>query len=399
MSLLEVIKKASADTTTGTHITTESYYPIILNPDPILLKLKPPNDVPNDSLLVNRVEGWQISETDSAIIESGQKFFKKLNRKIKNPSSFNKDEFFDMLKAYLEKNSEIVGVSVGVDPSDGGYVGKLVEKFGFLMSQEVLGLVIEACVILEVWELLEGLLLVNGLVKQSSSSTLVYNLIVKRRSDLVCLCLKNVAELQSSDMLSIFKYFLSPDKNSYTSMVSLRKDWESEALAAIEKASDKSLGVKKMNLAKEASLLLTMAYDGFSASEMCLHYFLALRDLDEVVLSSCISKLNGSEMMRLIRYLGKWLRKYEKFPQACPCPKASAVLGLKACEWVPPLVNVVKCFGLVIDEHFSSLVLHPEFHEELRALEEVANSLSSEVRLCCTVANLVEHLKAEVRGE
>lgn len=48
-----------------------------------------------------------------------------------------------------------------------------------------------------------------------------------------------------------------------------------------------------------------IAHDEFSVSELCLHYLLASSNLDEVVLSSCISKLNGSEIMSLIQYLGK----------------------------------------------------------------------------------------------
>ncbi|CAL5441464.1 unnamed protein product [Camellia sinensis] len=173
---------------------------------------------------------------------------------------------------------------------------------------------------------------------------------------------------------------------------------ESQALLAMEKAMDKKLSGKKLNLAKEALVLLMAAHDEFSNSELCLHYLLASSNLDEVILSSCISKLNGLEMMELIQCLGKWLTKYERFPQVGPCPKAPSMLGLKACEWVPTLEDIVKCLGLLVDEHFSSLVLHPEFHEELRSTEGlVINSLALEARLCCFMANLIETLRTEVR--
>ncbi|KAJ9163647.1 hypothetical protein P3X46_023294 [Hevea brasiliensis] len=142
-----------------------------------------------------------------------------------------------------------------------------------------------------------------------------------------------------------------------------------------------------------------LAHDGFSTSELCLHYLLSSSNVDEVILSSSIGRLNGKEMMNLIRYPGKWLKKYEMFPQAGPCPKASSALRLKACNWVPKLEDIVKCLGLVLDENFSSLVLHPEFYEELKSIERLVGSLASEGKLCCAVANVIENLKTEAEGE
>lgn len=393
MSLLETITKASA---TKTHLTSESNYPIVLNPDPILLNLKPQNE--NSSLLSKCDDGWEISKPDSQIIELGQKFLKALKRKLKNPVGFDKNEFIKMLNVFLESCGEKIGASVGGDVDLGEFSSKLIVKFGSLMGFDVLGLVLEGCVVLESWEVLESLI-VFGFVSPLVSGNLVGNLIVKGRSELVCLIVKHVKDIQVGDVVLILKYFLNPSREVYESMVSLREDWEKEVLEAIEKADDKGVGGKVRDLAKEVAVLLMVAYDGFSASELCLHYLIAREDLDEVMFLSCISKLNGEEMMGLIRYLGKWLRKYERFPQAYPCPKGSSVLGLEACNWVPSLSNVLKCFGLVVDEKFSSLVLQSEFHEELRSLERVANSLSSEATICSTVAKLVETLKPELRGK
>lgn len=83
------------------------------------------------------------------------------------------------------------------------------------------------------------------------------------------------------------------------------------------------------------------------------------------------------------------------FPYAGPCPKASSMLGLKACDWVPKLEDVVRCLGLVLDENFSSLVLHPEFHKESNCIEGLVGSLASEARLCFLVANAIENMRTE----
>ncbi|KAJ7950914.1 NAC domain-containing protein [Quillaja saponaria] len=85
--------------------------------------------------------------------------------------------------------------------------------------------------------------------------------------------------------------------------------------------------------------------------------------------------------------------------ETSPCPNASVALGLKACDWVPKLEDVVKCLGLVLDENFSSLVLHSEFHEELRSLEGVIGSLTAEARHSCPVADVINKLNTdEVQG-
>ncbi|OMO61263.1 hypothetical protein CCACVL1_23634 [Corchorus capsularis] len=175
-------------------------------------------------------------------------------------------------------------------------------------------------------------------------------------------------------------------------MVNVGKEWESHASLAIDKARL----AKKSRLAKEASILLMVAHDGFSDAERCLHYLLASNNVDEVVLLSSLGKLSGKEMMNLIHYLGKWLKQYERFPQAIPCPKAysSSSLGLKACDWVPKLEDVTKCLGFVLDENFSSLMMHPEFHEELKSLEGVVSSLAFEARFCSLMVNVIDKLRA-----
>ncbi|KAH0975659.1 hypothetical protein GBA52_017558 [Prunus armeniaca] len=392
MSLLEVIAKASAKSQTQ-HVPSD--YPIVLDPDSIFAKLTPKLDDPNPMSVAIPMSGWQISQTDSEIIELGKKFFTKLKKKLKNPNNFAKAEFLATLNPFLESIREKVGISIGVDSSNDAYTQILMKKVGSFMGKDVAGLVLDACVGLEIWELV-GSLIANGLLPNACYQNLVPKVVAKRRSDLLCLCVKHASDLGSSELLLILKYFLDPPKDGYTSTVDVRKEWESQALSAAEKATDKTLSGKKLGIAKEAAVLLMVAYDGFSSAELCLHYLLASKNLDEVMLSAAISKLSGREMKSLLRYLGKWLKKYERFPQVGPCHKASTALGLKACDWVPKLEDVAKCIGVLLDENYSALVLHLEFHDELRSINEVVASLTLEARFCCSVASAADTLKAEV---
>ncbi|KAL3830672.1 hypothetical protein ACJIZ3_019474 [Penstemon smallii] len=392
MSLLEVITKASSNIPTPPE--KESTFPIVFNPEPIFLRLKSESHDLKDENPVKKVTGWEISQTDSDLIELGEKLFKSLKRKLKNSNSFGRDDFLTILTSHLEKIGNKRGISIGVDELEEGYACKLVEKLGSSMCRDVKELVLDGCISLEVWDVLESLIS-NGIVEHSCISNLIYKMIEKRKSDLIVLCVKKLFDLQTYDLMCILKYFLVLPNDGYKSLVSVREYWESQALLAIEKVSSKGLGGKEKSLAKDASILVMLAHDGFSVSELCLHYLLASKNLDEVIFSACVGKLNGEEINALIQYLGKWLRKYERFPQVGPCPKASSALGLEVCDWIPTLENVVKCLGLVVDEHFSSLVLHSEFHEELKSLEGVVNSLAAEARLCGTLTNLTERLRSE----
>lgn len=392
MTLLEVIEKALDNSES---LASQSEYPIVLNPDDVLPNLRPKLEDPSSGSLVNPIEGWKISQTDSEVIDLGKKFFTKLKRKLKNPNEFDKVEFVQILNKFLEKIRDKVGVTVGIDPSDNGYTRVLIRKLGPFMGKDVAGLVLDASVVLESWELVESLI-VNGLVEHSCLSNLINRLVAKQRSDLICVCIKHASDLGACDLLAILKYFLSPQKGAFISMVNVRKEWEKQALSAIEKAKDKSLSGKKARLANDASILLMMAYDGFSSPEICLHHLLASSNYDAIVLSSSISKLSGKELMNLIRYLGKWLKKYERFPQAVPCPEASSKLGLKVCSWVPKLEDIIDCIALLLDEKFSLMVLHPEFHEDLRSMAGMVSSLASEARVCCSMSNVVDKLKVEV---
>ncbi|XP_057420644.1 uncharacterized protein LOC130714725 [Lotus japonicus] len=389
MTLLDVIKDASVNSKS---LDLPSDYPIVLNPDSIIPNLKSELKDKSSSSLIKPLTGWQVSQTDAEIIEISKKFFTQL----KNPKDLKKGEFTGSLNSYLENIRDKVGVSVENDSSSSGYIRILIDKLGSFIGKDVAGLVLDGCVSLEIWEVVEALI-VNGLIEHSCYSKLVASLVELKRSDLLCLCIKHAFDLGSSEILNILRYFLSPSKDAYNTMVTVKKDWENQALLAIEKAGDSNLKRKNLLLAKEASILLMISYDGFSAAELCLHYLISSSNVKDVIYL-LFSKLNGKELINLIRYLGKWLKKYERFPQAVPCPKASSVLGLKACEWVPKLEDVIKCLGLVLDENFSALVLHPQFHEELRHIAGMVSCLTAEAKFCYLMADVVDKLKIEVKG-
>ncbi|KAH0467731.1 hypothetical protein IEQ34_002764 [Dendrobium chrysotoxum] len=376
MTLLDSITRATAAADAG-ELSFSPTVPIILNSDDIFPTLKPESE-PLTSLPILRVSGWSISPTDSNIIKFTSKFSKTLKKKLKK--SLDRAEFLKLLNAFLQSIGDNLGL--GLNPEayshhSFDFSRFAIEKVGFFIGREVAGLIIDACVVLELWELVETLI-VHGLVGHLYAINLVEKLVEQNQARLLCLCVKHISDLRPSELLVILRFFLSPsDNNAYDGFVGVKKEWERQALLAIEKATNKAVPQKAATLAREASVLLMLAHDGFSAAELCLHFVFGSSDTDGLVLSSVISKLSGREILGLIRYFGKWLKKYERFPEAVPCPQAKSVLSLTACEDVPSFDSVVRVLGLILDEHFSYLVLNSEFHDEMRAMQKVVSDLAS----------------------
>ncbi|KAH7682681.1 hypothetical protein IHE45_05G137900 [Dioscorea alata] len=371
-------------------------HPLILNGDAAVRSLVPGSDSPANAALVKRVSGWSLSSTDMDIAVLVSSLSKTLTRKLKNPRSLNRDEFIGLLGSFFQKCAERVGLAISVDPSDPNFVPKSIEKLGFVIGREAAGLILEGCLILEVWEVIETLIL-QKLAGNLKSMNLVEKLIEKNQSELLCLCVREISDLKSSELVLILKFFLSPTDDSLNSMILVRKKLENDALFAIEKATHRGLDEKVTALAREASILLAMAHDRFSSSEVCLHYVFGSSNLDDLVLSFAISRLDGSEVLTLVRYFIKWLEKYQRFPESGPCPSAMPVLGLTVCDSIPSLESVARGLGLVLDEHFSYLVLSSEFHEEMRAIERLVKSFASEAELCLPVNEIIKHLQLEAR--
>ncbi|KAG0493441.1 hypothetical protein HPP92_004435 [Vanilla planifolia] len=394
MSLLDSIVKAVAAADDG-ELFPVSKVPIILNSDDIFPKLKPDSESTAAGPPIRRLSGWSISQTDSDIIESTSKFLKTLKKKLKKPQSLNRADFLQLLNSFLLTNSEKLGLELGYEPSncaDVDSVRSAIEKAGFLICQEVAVLVVHGCLVLELWEILEDLIF-HRLVSHLYSSNLIEKLVDCNQARLLCLCVKHIDDLRPSVLLAVLSFFLSPSFDAYNSMLEVKKQWEKQALIAVEKATKKGIPQKASALAREASILLMVAHDDFSASESCLHHLFGNPNIDGLVFSSAISRLNGNEILALIRYLGKWLKKYERFPEAGPCLNAKSVLGLSACENVPSFDSVLAALGLTLDEHFSYLVLNSEFHDELRAMQEVVNALASEADASCALDGIVKHLQ------
>ncbi|KAM0920274.1 hypothetical protein ACQ4PT_007611 [Festuca glaucescens] len=220
------------------------------------------------------------------------------------------------------------------------------------------------------------------------------------RPDLVCAVLRQAADLRSSELLAALRCFLSPASDAaYDAMVAVKGRWKDAALLAVNKCKDKNAGKKENAVARQAALLLMMGHDGFTSPEVCLHYLLASRTadcVDSVVLAAAVSELDGAEVAGLLSYLSKWIGKYWRFPVARACLEAAGMPGLEQCESVPSLGAVTRAMGLVLDQHFSHLVLNAELRKELCAAEVMVKELAVEAESSGPILDLLHRMQQDV---
>jgi hypothetical protein len=230
---------------------------------------------------------------------------------------------------------------------------------------------------------------------------LLSSLAVAARPDLVCAVLRQAADLRSSELLAPLRCFLSPASDAaYDAMANVKGRWKDAALLAVNKCKDKDARKKENAIARRAATLLMMGHDGFTSPEVCLHYLFASGaaacGVDSVVFAGAVSELDGVEVAGLMRYLAKWIEKYWRFPEARPCPEAAGMPGLEQCESVPSLGAVTRAMGLVLDLHFSHLVLNSELRKDVCATEVMVKELAVEAESSGPILDLLRRMQQDV---
>ncbi|XP_006643669.1 uncharacterized protein LOC102713580 [Oryza brachyantha] len=214
------------------------------------------------------------------------------------------------------------------------------------------------------------------------------------RPDLVCAVVRQAADLRSSELLATLRFFLSPASDgAYDAMMSIKDRWKEAAVLAVNRCRQ---GKKADATARQAALLLMMGYDGFTSPEVCLHYLFASGNVDSMVFGTAVAELDGGEVARLMKYLAKWIGKYQRFPEAQPCPEAVGMPGLELCDAVPSFQVVAMALGLVLDQHFSHLVLNAELKEDLKTTEMMVKQLAAEAESAGPVLDLLRRLQQDV---
>lgn len=356
---------------------------LTLNAISVLLNLLSQQEK-KSALLLSRIPAWEMDGIDSKIIQAEAQVLDQL--KSTKPEDLTQQSFVKLLNPLFMEIKTLAGIS---DPPGTTSTRDLLQSVARYLPRDVLNEIVRYSVALSLWKFLEVLIHCR-VVNWNSSAGIVEKLVDAKRVDIVCLFVENMPEIRPPDLLLILNYFLNPSRDD-GKMAKFRRGRKQKTLTALENAA---LGARKSELAfQEMARLLAATMDGFSPAEFCMHSVIST-SIDENVLGFVIGQLDDTEVLRLLRYLGKWLRKYSGCHLTGPVDFPSAEGDLSYSRWVPSLASVLKWLHVILNEEYSTLVLRGEFHDTLKCLEETVRVLLAIVSEASSLASIVELLKS-----
>ncbi|KAJ7559608.1 hypothetical protein O6H91_04G093000 [Diphasiastrum complanatum] len=376
--------------------------------------------------MLKRLSRSSNAEIIRSYVEEEQKLVSELRSKLDMPATFTREAFFLSLKPFLKntaKNENRMSspkenrvnhssktdlVANNVISEEYHAVLVMLRQTAFLLGQGVVATILECCVTLGLWNFVE-LLLEKGVVSANRCALLIDKLIESKQAWLLCLSIKYIPDLQPPDLLQMLRFLLGNLQNGKGLFDSVREHWKKKALSAIRLASkhkkspenskdtDMDLGSvhhsntpskKKSSRHLIEALRLAAAVDGFQPAELCLHG-LIVSGQDDAVLSTVISQLDAAEALQLLHYLNKWIDKYLKHLEQLPFVKT------RKAHQVPTLSQVAQWVSLLLDVHYTTIVLSSSFRDQLTATADMVGSLIAIEVKFSSLIGLTEHLTSK----
>ncbi|XP_057831691.1 uncharacterized protein LOC131042439 [Cryptomeria japonica] len=376
VTLLDVVRKAAAEEVEGT-----SKCSLTLNGDAILQSLfdeKATATVTDADKPLRRLSTWKTYDKDERLICAESETLRNLL--FTTPANLTPKTFSSLINPFLNMVQEQIEGKTNKSEN----TLNLLEKVGPYLGRELVKEMVRFCVELRLWRhltLLLGLSLPTSLCLHIH---LVEKLKEAKRSDMLCLMLERMTDIQPSDFLLILSYFLCPSKDDNT-MSSFRKERKQQALKAMEMEEH-----KRSDFAfQQTALLVATAFDRFSTTDFCFH-FVVSASVDENVLGWVIERIDNREVLKLVRYLLKWLAVYS----SCHLTGPLDFPAVNVSRWVPSLVSVIQWASVILDESFSTLLLGTEFHAEFKSMEETVKNMVEVASGASSLASIVELLRS-----
>ncbi|KAH9290398.1 hypothetical protein KI387_034515, partial [Taxus chinensis] len=384
-SMLDVVRMAAARET-GAEADAEAesaawaHSSLTLNAEAVIrtLLLSAPEEKPSDTdAHLRRLPAWKIHEKDNQMILAEADILSHL--KSTSPADLTRKAFLSLLNPFLLKVQALaqVQVHVGAKNKDSATIN-LLENLGPYLGRHIVSEIVRFSVELRLWEPFKILLsCAKGL---SPKLKLAEKLTEAKRGDMLCLLLEHTPDIRPSDLVLILTYFLSPPKDD-NSMALFRRERKQQVLKAIEKLENRNFAIQ------QNVMLIAAAVDRFSPSEFCLHCVVSA-SIDENVLGWVVGRLDGSEVLKLVKYLSEWVRVYS----ACHLTGLFDFPAVGVSKCVPSLASVMQWVSVILDEGYSTIVLRTEFHDELKSLEVAVKDMVETASGACALASIVELL-------
>jgi hypothetical protein len=410
-SWLEMVKSAS--NTQQHRDEKQQVYPRIVYPT-WFDKIEELNDESNaesGTLDLLKPVSLKSSEGVTSAESKEQVLFTELKKIIQQPEIGSKQEFLGRLGSYLrsftakgdESNPSKLEMVAGTK-SNGVSEGEdevstlaLLRKHSKKLGQTLTSLILECSLSLRYLAPVQ-MLLQSKVVVSQSSSRLLETLVEEEKPDLLCLYIDNVADPSPTDVYTLLTYFLDNIRSPSRSFGPVRKWWKRRASEAMGKVVEFRKGTeditsKSMYITTEGSrdhdavvssaIGMAMAVDGFSTAELCIHHLLAAGP-DETVVSSVVSQLSTGEVLNLTRYLSSWIHCYSSHLENYPMPDGGRV---------PSFTQILGWVAVVLEAHFTKIVLSSDFHNELKTMREKVHSLADFGASMYPLRGVTEHIR------
>ncbi|EFJ38221.1 hypothetical protein SELMODRAFT_403132 [Selaginella moellendorffii] len=241
-------------------------------------------------------------------------------------------------------------------------------------------------------------LLECGLVSSNENPEIIDRIVEDGNVPLVLLCVLSVRDIRPSQWLEILKLFLANSKKFAKFFQLQRQVWHELVSNHIQDAvrlrgeisadgnqTEEFLARKREELALNvaACVNLAVAFDRFTASELCLHIFLSA-DHDEAVLTAIVSEeLDTSQVSILLRYLNKWLEVF-----------SSKMIHAREMDQslVPSLQTIIRWISTILEIRYASLVIARDLSKDLGETAGLVSSLLAVGGKMRSMEGVLQHL-------
>lgn len=416
MGLIDIVRKAqSLSSADHLHVASFPLPPFWLANQPT--DSEEPTHFDETHYLVRWRPVPPVDDSVKARIDEEERLILDLNQKLEGPELPSANSLDGLLRTYLEKVS---AAPDGAMASGGKAIhfNKLLRKAAPHLGQKLLSTIVRTCVVIRYWDGLQAMLASHSMVGNTFPD-LVSKLVEEGHPVLLCLWIKTVRDPRFSDLLSVLKFFLKSSKPRKKRYRSIRRQWKQAALTTIARVAEMGLGkaaqtvedeegnenvmgnhvtessqgkeeeneVLKEELTSKA-ILLAAAVDEFLPCELCLHCLVASGQ-DEAVLASVLSQLDTSEVLMLLHYLEKWLKKFSRRSSLGTFSRSKKDL------WIPSLAQILQWISVILDEHYTTLILCSDFHSELRSMQLLVKGLVDVGYKLAPLVGIIEHIQAD----
>lgn len=186
-----------------------------------------------------------------------------------------------------------------------------------LAAQQLLGRAAEAMAEAQLWALLREVLAAQPLQSLAHAPRLLPLAAAAHQHELIGELCRSVEDVPADALLGALQQLLGAEHAEARAAAGAAREQHRQRLLGVAEgvleAAAAGAGGAWQHARLACARAAAAAVDGFTAREVCLHA-LAAADVDAVEVQAALQRLPPQQVLRLLRYLTKWVQKYGETP-------------------------------------------------------------------------------------